>query len=146
MSNGAEQHIAYYQAQANGRGVGGVHKYAKTQRGNGIGSFFGGLFRRIMPYIKSGISSVGSELVSSGANILRDVLKGRDTKDSISERLTNVGTNLGAQASAKVSSMLGLGYKRRRKTVKKQSSSCKRRKKVARKPKVSRNKKDIFGF
>lgn len=145
MSNADDHHFAYYQAQANGRGVGGGIKFAKTQRGNGIGSFFSGLFRRIMPYIKSGVGAVGSELASSGANILRDVFKGRSTKDSLNERLTDAGTNLGAKASAKVSSMLGLGYKRKRKNGKKQSSSCKRRKKAARKIRVSR-KKDIFGF
>jgi hypothetical protein len=142
MNNAATEHyLAYYQAQVSGRGVGGVYKVARTQRGNGIGAFFSGLFRRIMPYIKGSVSAVGSELASTGANILRDVLDGRPTKDSITERLTSAGTNLGNKASSKINSMLGLGYKRRRKSAKGQSTSCKRRKKVARKPRTR-----IFGF
>jgi hypothetical protein len=143
MNNaGAEYYLAYYQAQVSGRGVGGVNKYARTQRGNGIGAFFSGLFRRIMPYLQGSVSAVGSELASAGANILRDVLSGRSTRDSVTERITNAGVNLGTKASEKVNSMLGLGYKRKRKSVKGQSTSYKRRKKVSQKPR----KRDIFGF
>lgn len=123
----------------------GLTKLLRTQRGNGIGAFFSGLFRRILPYIKGSARAVGSEFASTGANILRDVLDGRATKDSITERITTSGTNLGNKASEKINSMLGLGYKRKRTRAKAQSAACKRRKKVARKPKKSR-KRDIFGF
>jgi hypothetical protein len=140
--NNAEHYLAYYQAQASGRGVGGVNKFARSQRGNGVGAFFSGLFRRIMPYLQGSASAVGSELASAGANILRDVLAGRSTRDSVTERITNAGVNLGKKASESVNSMFGLGYKRKRKGVKGQSTSCKRSKKVPRKPR----KRDIFGF
>jgi hypothetical protein len=135
----SERFYAYYQAQALGRGVGGGLKFTRTQRGNGIGSYFGGLFRRIMPYVKSSLSTVGSELANTGVNILRDYISGKDPKSSINERISTAGTNLSNKASAKLSNMLGLGYKRRRKSPKDQSSLCKRRKKVLR-------KRDIFGF
>jgi hypothetical protein len=136
----AARFYAYYQAQALGRGVGGGVKFNRTQRGNGIGSYFSGLFRRIMPYVKSSLSTVGSELANTGVNILRDYISGKDPKSSINERISTASSSLGSKASAKLSNMLGLGYKRRRKTPAAQSSLCKRSTKVV------KRKRDIFGF
>jgi hypothetical protein len=149
MSDDYGHYLAYFESQANGRGVGGNFKSVRLQKGNGIGSFFGGLFRKVMPYIKSGASALGNELLNSGVGILRDHLRGVDPKASIKTRVNAASTNLGEKASAKLQSMLGLGYKKRHADSKPHSSSDIKRRRVApgkvskRKP---RRKRDIFGF
>jgi hypothetical protein len=158
MANNYEHYVAYYTAQAEGRGVGESITTGRVRRGDGLGSFLGGLFRKVMPYIKSGASTVGSELLNVGVGLLRDTFKGSDLKSSVKERVTAAGTNLGGKASNKLQSMLGLGYKRKRRTRKRQSAPTKRRKKTPRarskKTPAARTKKtprrsrkrDIFGF
>jgi len=151
-----ERYIAYYTAQA--RGVGGGYKGFRTQKGAGLGSFLASLYRRVMPYISSGAKALGSELLNSGVNILRDGINNKNLKESIGTHLTSAGKNLGEKASSSVQSMLGLGYKRKRgpkagqsrsnkrprKTCKK-SAKKKKGKKAKKKP-PKRKAKDIFGF
>ena len=42
------------------------------QRGSGIGSFFGGLFRSILPIFTRGAKAVSKEAWRTGINILSD--------------------------------------------------------------------------
>jgi len=147
MSEDYTKYIAYFEAQASGSGgVGGNFKSVRLQRGNGIGSFFSGLFRKVLPYLKSGASAVGNELLNTGVSLLKDHLKGADPRTSIKERITNAGSNLGGKASAKFQQMLGLGYKKRKPQSKVQSSLGKRRKKAEPLKKTIKRKRDIFGF
>jgi hypothetical protein len=151
MSNEHEQYIAYFAAQADGRGVGGNFKSVRYQKGNGIGSFFSGLFRKMLPYIKSGASAIGNELLDTGVGLLRDHINNADPRSSIKNRLTSAGNNLSTKASNKLQSMLGLGYKKRRIENLPHSCSSDKKRKVApsqkRKVAPSQNRKrDIFGF
>jgi hypothetical protein len=147
MSDEYGHYIAYFQSQANGRGVGGNFKSVRLQKGNGIGSFFGGLFRKVMPYITSGASALGNELLNTGVGLLRDHIRGVDPKTSIRERVNAASANLGGKASTKLQSMLGLGYKKRAGTQIAHSTSGHKRRKVApQKRKVPQRKRDIFGF
>lgn len=149
MNDEYEQYLAYFEAQANGRGVGGTFKSVRLQKGNGIGSFLGGLFRKVLPYIKNGASALGNELLNTGVGLLRDHLKGTDPRTSINERMKMAGTNLGDKASAKLQSMLGLGYKDADVQASAHSSTAVGRKRKASRHKLKtvkrlRRKRDIF--
>jgi len=154
MSEDYSKIIAYYENQATGRGVGGSgYKLRRSQKGFGVGSYLSALFSKIYPYIKSGASAVGSELLNTGIGLLRDHINNKDLKSSIEDRVGTAGSNLSTKATGGVKSMLGLGYKRKRTQRKtKQSRPVKRRKKTSKKKRskkrktVKRVKKDIFGF
>jgi hypothetical protein len=150
-----EKYIQYYHEQS--LGVGGGHKHARTQKGMGVGSFLSSLFRKIAPYIYRGAKAVGGELLSTGANLLRDRINNKDVKESFDTHFGTAGQNLAKEASSAVKSMLGMGYKRKRtgarsqsrvvkqsrKTVKKKAAKTKNTKK----PKIkTKKKKDIFDF
>jgi hypothetical protein len=152
-----ERYVKYYQAQSQGLGI--SPKFSRTQKGMGIGSFLGNLFRRIAPYLFSGARAVGGELLDTGVNLLKDRINNKDIKQSLDTHLGNAGKNLATKASSSVKSMLGMGYKRKRTTARAQSRPVKRRKKTPnkiakrkssknKKTKASANKKkkDIFGF
>jgi hypothetical protein len=152
----AERYITYYQQQS--LGVGGGSKYSRTQKGLGIGSFLGNLFRKIAPYVVRGAKSLGSELLSTGVNVLKDRMNNKDMKESLDTHFGNAGKNLASNASNSLQSMLGMGYKRRRAPVKRQSRPVKRRRKTVKKKssktkkakrasnKSNKRKRDIFGF
>lgn len=148
-----EKYVKYYHDQS--LGVGGGFKHSRTQKGMGVGSFLSSLFRRIAPYIYKGAKSLGGELLSTGANILKDRINNKDVKESFDTHFGNAGKNLASKASSSVRSMLGLGYKRKRiaarsqsRTVKQSRKTPKRKapKKEPKKIKNKNNKKDIFCF
>jgi len=45
-----------------------------VQRGNGLGSFFRGLFPFVKPLLYSGAKAVGKEALETGSNIITDIL------------------------------------------------------------------------
>ena len=56
---------------------------ARTQRGYGIGSVLGGLFRSALPFLKS-----GAEILSKQAlNVTTDMIDGKSFKESAKDRL-----------------------------------------------------------
>jgi hypothetical protein len=107
----SDPYTLYYLRQAEGRDHGGSYR-GSSQKGDGLGSFLGGLFRRIFPLLKSGVKTLGTEALSSGIHLLRDVITGKPLKDSVRQRVTEAGTNLTAKAARKVESMVRSGYKR----------------------------------
>jgi hypothetical protein len=137
----------YYLQQAEGRYGGQFH--ASSQKGDGLGQFLGGLFRRIFPLLSSGAKALGREAFSTGVGLLKDAMNGRPIKESVRERVAQAGTNLTNKAATKMESMVGNGYKRKRGRKRSQSRKGAKRRKVvrSRKPKRKpRNKqKDIFG-
>lgn len=103
----------YYSQQA-GSGIGVIYKGAPYQRGHGIGSFLGGLFRSIIPLLSSGAKTVGKEVLRSGVGLISDMVNTRPADDSIRERLHEVTTNLKRKADNKIERIMkGSGYKRR---------------------------------
>ncbi|KAG8236360.1 hypothetical protein J437_LFUL016580 [Ladona fulva] len=56
------------------------------QKGSGIGSFLGGLFRTVLPLFKSGARILGKESVRMGANVLGDVMHGKEPVKTILRR------------------------------------------------------------
>ena len=149
----SDLYTQYYLRQAEGR-YGGDYR-GMTQKGDGLGSFLGGLFRRIFPLVSSGAKAVGREALSTGVNLLRDAISGRSMKESVRERVKQAGSNLTNKAAQKMESMVGSGYKKgkrrrrtqsranvkRRKVTRKKANKTKKRRIVKRKSK----RRDIFG-
>jgi hypothetical protein len=111
----------YYIHQAGGGGCdGGVGPiYAVppfVQRGHGLGSFFGGLFRSLRPYVFSGLrtasKALGREALRTGGRILTDIAENPQTgvKEIISKHVQDTFQTLGAK-------MTGRGRKRKRRST-----------------------------
>ena len=58
----------------------------RYQRGAGLGSLFRGLFRTILPVVKSVGKTVGRQALATGAQVASDVLDGRNVGQSIKQR------------------------------------------------------------
>ena len=150
-----DPYTEYYLRQAEGREYGGGYT-SSSQKGDGLGSFLGGLFRRVFPLFKSGAKALGKEALSTGVNLLRDAITGKSMKDSMRTRITEAGGNLTTKAARKMESMVGSGYKRRNgdRTAQSQASikrkritAPKRKKTIASEKTVLKNRspRDIFG-
>ena len=75
----------YYKRQSGGAMP--VFVGRRYQRGHGLGSVLGSLFRKVVPFIKSNIGNVGRRLLSTGVNVAGDVLGGKKIKDSVKDHL-----------------------------------------------------------
>lgn len=126
----------YYLNQA-GTGFGSVYAGNVYQRGHGIGSFLGGLFRCVFPLIKSGTAKVGSELLKTGANIVSDIARNEDIDAVIKRRGKETIENLGRMAGEK---MFGRGYNTNASRKRAQSQSSARGGKKAKKSKTPKKK------
>lgn len=113
----------YYIAQA---GSGGSTFYSgpiyqrgsgRNQRGAGIGSFLGGLFRRILPVLRKGTVVVGREVINSGTNFIDDLRNNVTPQDAMKKRSKEAVVNLVKKA------MNGGGYKGCKTTRKRQSTT-----------------------
>lgn len=122
----------YYMLQARGIEEGGIYKTGRIQKGEGLGSFLGALFRRVVPLFTSGAKVVGKQALSTGVEILKDALQGRAIKESVRERVTQAGTNLSEKAANKLQSMVGNGIRKRKRRTKVQSGPRRKRRKVSR--------------
>ena len=71
-----DRYTRYYVNQSGGGGeIGPVYRASfRLQRGNGIGSFFRGLFRFVKPLLYSGAKAVGKEALKTGSHIITDNL------------------------------------------------------------------------
>lgn len=59
---------------------------SRIQRGHGIGSVLGGLFRSAMPLLKQGAKTIGNQVLKSGMNFANDVISGKDVKRAFKTR------------------------------------------------------------
>lgn len=112
-----DPYLKYYTHQA-GSGVSNVYRGAEYQRGHGIGSFLGGLFRSVTPLLKSGVKALGKEALRSGLGFVSDMAYSVPAKESVRNRVKEMTGNLKRRADNKIESLMeGSGYKRRRKAV-----------------------------
>lgn len=144
----------YYNDQVGGR-IGRVYTGTPHQRGHGIGSFLGGLYRTVLPLFKSGMKAFGKETIRSGFNVLDDVTNNNmNFREALKKRSNESLDNLKRKAVEKIDRVMsGSGYKKRR-VVKKRQSRKKRpikrtkggaiKKKSKKKRVVKRQKRDIF--
>lgn len=116
--NGLCPYQHYYTNQA-GSGVGIVYKGVSHQRGHGIGSFLGGLFRSVLPLLSSGFRTVGKEALNAGVGLLSDMMNSHPMEESVKSRFKNASANLKRKADEKIESLMsGSGYKSIRKSRK----------------------------
>jgi len=100
----------------------------RMQRGNGIGSFFRGLFRFLKPLLYSGAKAVEKEALKTGSHIITDILNKEPEQpvgDIFKTRFSVANGNLDEKIKKMTGS--GLGLKRKHKP-KKSLSQGKRRK------------------
>ena len=103
----ADVYTDYYLNQA-GSGFGNVYASGVYQKGHGVGSFLGGLFRCVFPLLRSGSSAIGSEILKSGANIISDISKSESPEVAFKKRGKEAINNLSNLMGEK---MFGSGYK-----------------------------------
>lgn len=104
----------YYTNQA-GSGIGIIYKGAPYQRGHGIGSFLGGLFRSVLPLLSSGAKVVGKEALNVGVGLLSDMMNSQPMEESVKSRIKDATRNLKRKADSKIDTiMTGSGYKKKR--------------------------------
>ena len=124
-----------YYKQQGGRGVPVFHG-ARVQRGHGIGSIFGGLFRSFFPILKRLAPVIGRKALQTGVQIADDVIGGQSLKEAAKNRVGNVfqeGINRIAPAENDQSGS-GLRRRKRRRQQKKKTKSAN----------AKRKKSDIF--
>lgn len=131
-------YTAYYLNQA-GSGFGGIYTSGLYQKGHGIGSFLGGLFRCVFPLLKKGTSALGTELLKSGTNIISDISRNEPVEMSIKKRGKETINNLSKLVGDK---MFGSGYKANAALKRTHSAASSRSVKTVKKPKVAKKKKN----
>jgi len=116
----------YYSRQVGGQMP--VFIGSRHQRGHGLGSVLGGLFRRfVIPFFHTHGKTLASNALKTGVNVAEDVLGGRTFKECVKKRVPE-GIKRTAQSLIRQSGS-GVGRKR-----------CKRR----RRRKIRPRSKDIF--
>jgi hypothetical protein len=130
-----DRYTLYYVNQSGGNGgVGPVYRASfRVQRGNGIGSFFRGLFRFVKPLLYSGAKAVGKEALKTGSNIITDMLN-KDPEQPVRNIFKNRFIEAKDNLEQKIKKMTGSGLGLKRKRKKKNTQSQSKRRKV----------KDIF--
>jgi len=130
-----DRYTLYYINQSGGSGeVGPVYRASfRVQRGNGIGSFFRGLFRFVKPLLYSGAKAVGKEALKTGSNIITDMLN-KDPEQPVRNIFKNRFIEAKDNLEQKIKKMTGSGLGLKRKRKKKNAQSQSKRRKV----------KDIF--
>jgi hypothetical protein len=71
--------------------------FARRQRGGGVGSAFKGLWRYLLPLIKSSGAAVGKEGLSTASRILSNITHGTNMKDAIINETAAGARNLADQ-------------------------------------------------
>ena len=84
-------HDYYIHQAGNGYPVFAGKRY---QRGHGLVSIFGGLFKAAMSLLKKGAKTLEREAFKTGLNIVGDVVQGRHIKQAAKSRLNSTGENL----------------------------------------------------
>lgn len=126
----------YYLAQAQtGSGM-TYFAGSSSQKGYGLGSYLGGLFRSvILPFLSRGARAVGQEAMRAGSHILADAASGSQPfKTSVKRHASAAGENL---MNKMASGMNGNGIKRAKLVRGIQSGRVSRRQRTIK-------KRDIF--
>jgi hypothetical protein len=106
----------YYVSQC-GHGM-PVFYGARMQRGHGIGSIFGGLFRTIFPILKRVAPAIGRQALETGMQIAGDVAGDRSVKEAAKTRVVEaIEKGINKIASAQNQTGSGISRKRTRSTA-----------------------------
>ena len=110
----------YYTRQSGGEVP--VFYGARTQRGHGLGSILGGLFRRALPFVSSGAKILGQQ----ATNVISDMIDGKSFQDSAKSRLKEDIKTFITSNPVIPQSGSGVRRKRRRHPSSKQSKKTKK--------------------
>lgn len=126
---------AYHNYYLNQKGRGyPVYAGRRFQRGHGLGSILGSLFKSAAPLLKKGAKALGKEALKTGMHVAADALEGRNVKESLKSRVKDTGRQMVNRAVEKFVP----GQRVLKRTA--------RKKNVRRRKTVKRNSpKDIFG-
>jgi uncharacterized protein YidB (DUF937 family) len=100
--------------------IGSAWQRGSGQVGYGIGGLFKSLARTIMPMVKSGAKTLGKAALNTGANVLGDVLSGKNVKEAAKSRVNETADALKQKAVNKFQKFqqTGNGKRARTKTAK----------------------------
>ena len=90
--------------------------FARRQRGYGLGGIFASLFRGAVPLLKQGAKAVGKQMLSTGSQVLGDVIQGENIKESLKKRNTQGAKNMGRKVMRKAKDVLSNGGNKRKRT------------------------------
>ena len=158
-------YIHYYLGQQDGRGM-PVFRGSSWQRGYGqVGYGLGGLFRSLgkiaKPMIKSGAKALGNIALTSGVNLLGDVLGGKSIKQAAracaleganaakmqaiqqAQRYAQTGRGRGRSRSSRRSTKKRKASRTKRRVKKRKASASATRRKPTKRARTS--PRDIFG-
>jgi hypothetical protein len=93
----------YYQRQSSGIPT---YQGVKYQTGYGLGSMFKSFYRwilpmlktHVLPVLKSGYRTMGTEVIKTAANIANDALDGKNLKSASEKRVSEAFENLSKKA------------------------------------------------
>lgn len=135
------------QAQQNGHGLEGFAG-VPYQRGYGIGNIFRGLFRMLLPLVKSAGKTIGKEALYTGTNIASDMLSGQDIETSVQNRSREAATRLVDKAQSHLK-QTGQGSRKRKHSDISKTKAVNIKKTVIRKKPTRKSrllKEDVFGL
>ena len=87
-----DRYMRYYLDQQQGKGMnvfrGSPWQIGHGQMGYGLVGFFRSVSRSVLPMIKSGAKTLGDIALSSGTNMIGDILAGKNVKKAAKSRFT----------------------------------------------------------
>lgn len=133
-------YLKYYINQA-GSGVGNFYSGPIYQRGYGVGSFLGGLFRSVLPILKKGSMALGRKLTSCGSNVISGMEQNVPVQSAVRKHGTQTLNNLKRKVLDKIA---GNGYNGAKRVKVRQSKASSRTVQSKKKsnPKKTKSKKN----
>jgi hypothetical protein len=71
-----------------------VYVGTRYQRGHGLGSIFGSLFKSAVPLLKREAKTLGREALKTGLNLASDVMEGQNVTKAAKSRMKSTELNL----------------------------------------------------
>ena len=147
---------SYYKQQAGGY----IPPYigVRYQRGRGLGSsLIAGLSRVAVPLLKKGVTTIGKQALSTGAQLAGDIISGKNVKKAVKRRAQQSGQKLlktflsgqTGRGGQSLQTLFGIPVQtKRRRTTKKQQRKKKKKTTTTRKRKrkIPGRRADIFDY
>ena len=82
--------------------TGNYFRGERVMQGHGLGALFSGIFRRALPFIKSGIGYLGRNALRTGADMMDDILEGTAPKKAFKNNIKRMSKNIVNDAKVKL--------------------------------------------
>ena len=98
----------YYRSQVQyGRGVPDIYSGSSLQIGHGFGDILSSITKFAKPFLKKGLKKLGKSALNTGANILGDVIDGKNFKNSAKKRTAQQFEKLKHESVQNLKNVLG---------------------------------------